>query len=98
MKLLFAHRPKQKPPRVLHVFSILAGTVVSARAYCGVVRPEGAMLSVVPATGPALWAFTFGVENAICEHCRKQLAIFAHPKFNDPRFERDEQVLARLRW
>jgi hypothetical protein len=98
MKLLFAYRPKQTPPRSLHVFSILAGTLVSARSYCGIVRPESEVLSVVKATGPALWAFTFGVENAICEHCRKQLSIFAHQQFNDPRFERDEQVLARLKW
>lgn len=102
MKLLFAYRPRMAPPRRLHVFSILAGTIVSARSYCGRVRPEGEVLSVVRAEGRVVYAFCMDTvePGGVCLQCahNSNLDIGSPGSAKDTRFERDEQVLAQLRW
>ena len=102
MKLLLAYRPRSKPPRTLHVFSILAGTLVSARTYCGRVRPEGEVLTVVRAEEHTVYAFCMDeVElGGVCQQCahNSNLDIGSPGGSKDTRFERDERVLSQLKW
>lgn len=102
MKLLFAYRQRMAPPRLLHVFSILAGTIVSARSYCGCVRPEGEVLTIVPADGRRVYAFCIDTvePGSLCPRCAhsSDLDVSSPGGMKDDRFERDEQVLARLKW
>lgn len=70
MKLVLVVNQRARPPRKVHVFHVLAGTVVSARAVCGHVRPEGQVRTALPATEGVLSRYNFHPEgDSICASC-----------------------------
>lgn len=104
MKLVLVVNQKARPPRRVHVFHVLAGTVVSARSVCGHVRPEGQVRTVVPdkpAAHAEVGRYNFHLEgDAICESCSRS-AGFTPPHFGgirDPRYISDPEEIKQLRW
>lgn len=99
MKLVLVVNQKARPPRKVHVFHVLAGMVVSTRAVCGRVRPEGEVQIALPATKQEVNRYNFHLEgDTICEQCLHSFGSdgwFVDLKLP---FLRDPDDIQQLKW
>lgn len=100
MKLVLVVNQKARPPRHVHVFHVLAGTVVSARSVCGHVRPEGQVRTALPATLAVEHRYNSHPEgDTICTGCSRYVG-FVWTISGDAHqlFVRDPAEIKQLRW